>query len=165
MRRFSAAGINYENGSKDLPAPDRNFIAQSIARENGTQARARRVRTLVYGLFAVVMLVLLGWINQSTIGDQSRWWTVTRPYAAAQVWPHVLAAAQEQALKPGDAFKECAQDCPEIIVVPAGSFMMGAPTTESQAQRYAIEIPQHAVTIDKLLAVSRYEVTFADWDA
>ena len=151
--------------AQDLPAPDREFIALSITREKKARARVRRVRALVFVLLVGMIVGLIGWINQLYIAAQWRWWTVTRPYAAAQVWPHVLIAAREQALKPGDYFKECAQDCPEMIVVPAGSLMMGAPTTESQAQLYAIETPQHAVTIAKPFAVSKYEVTFADWDA
>jgi hypothetical protein len=44
--------------------------------------------------------------------------------------PHVLTAESEQALKPGDTFRECAKDCPEMVVVPAGSFMMGSPPEE-----------------------------------
>jgi len=75
----------------------------------------------------------------------------------SQVRPHVLTAAQEQALKPGDSFKECATDCPEMIVVPAGSFVMGGSITH--------ESPQHTVTIAKPFAASKYQVTFADWDA
>ena len=35
-----------------------------------------------------------------------------------------LSAAEELVLKPKDSFKECAQ-CPEMVVVPAGSFSMG----------------------------------------
>ncbi len=42
-----------------------------------------------------------------------------------------LAAAQERALKPKDDFKECA-DCPEMVVVPAGSFTMGSPGSRGQ---------------------------------
>ncbi len=42
-----------------------------------------------------------------------------------------------------------------MIVVPAGSFMMGFPPTENQ----------HQVTIAQPFAVSKYELTFADWDA
>jgi formylglycine-generating enzyme required for sulfatase activity len=98
---------------------------------------------------------LVGWIEQSYIAEQWRWWTVTRPYMALQVRRHVLTAAQEQALKPGASFKECAQYCPKMIVVPAGSFTMGSPD----------EGPQHEVTIAKPFAVSKYELTFADWDA
>jgi formylglycine-generating enzyme required for sulfatase activity len=151
--------------AQHLPAADREFIALSIAREKKARARVRRGRALIYVLLVGMIVGLVGWINQSYIAAQRRWWTVTRPYAAAQVWPHILTAAQERALKPGDSFKECAQDCPEMIVVPAGSFMMGAPPTESQAQLYAIQIPQHAVTIAKSFAVSKHEVTFADCDA
>ena len=37
---------------------------------------------------------------------------------------------QERALKPKDSFQGMQLDCPEMIVVPAGSFMMGLPETE-----------------------------------
>ena len=118
---------------------------------------------LLFTLLVGIVLGLVGWINQSLIADQWRWWTVTRPYAAAQVWPHVLTAAREQALETGDSFKECAIDCPEMIVVPAGSFTMGSPSTEKG--RYPSEGPLHTVTFAQPFAVSKYEVTFADWDA
>jgi formylglycine-generating enzyme required for sulfatase activity len=81
-------------------------------------------------------------------------------YARTETLPYVLTAAQERALKPGDSFKECPRDCAEMIVIPAGSFVMGAPEP-----RYASQIPQHAVTVPKSFAVAKYEVTFADWDA
>ena len=44
--------------------------------------------------------------------------------------PNRLTAQAEQALKPGDTFKECAI-CPEMVVVPAGSFIMGSPANEA----------------------------------
>ncbi len=143
--------------AEDLPAPDRAFIAESIAREKRAQARAGRVRMLVYALGVAVIIGLVGWINQATVADQWRYWTVTWPYERANVRPYVLTAAKEQALKPGDSFKECAADCPEMIIVPAGSFMMGGSTN--------VEQPQHTVTFAKAFAVSKYELTFADWDA
>lgn len=40
-----------------------------------------------------------------------------------------LSAEVEATLKPKDSFKEC-PECPEIVVIPAGSFMMGTPVTE-----------------------------------
>src|SRR5262245_8469735 len=73
-----------------------------------------------------------------------------------------LTLVEEQALKPKDSFKECPQ-CPEMVVVPAGSFMMGSPPGE--AGRDANEGPQHKVTITRQFAVGKYEVTFAEWDA
>jgi formylglycine-generating enzyme required for sulfatase activity len=73
-----------------------------------------------------------------------------------------LSPDGERALKPGDKFKEC-ENCPEMVVVPAGSFTMGSPVTEKG--RYPNEGPQHAVTIARPFAVSKFDVTFADWDA
>lgn len=86
------------------------------------------------------------------------------------MWPYVLTPAAEQALKPdsNQNFRECApkqQDkdyCPDMVVVPAGSFMMGSPATE-QGHRTPEE-PLHQVTIAKPFAVSKYELTFDEWD-
>ena len=69
---------------------------------------------------------------------------------------------QEQKLKPQDIFKECT-NCPEMVVVPAGSFKMGSPATEPG--RSAEEGPQHMITIARPFAVGRFEVTFDEWDA
>jgi formylglycine-generating enzyme required for sulfatase activity len=48
-------------------------------------------------------------------------------------------------------------------VVPAGSFTMGSPRTEKD--RRENEGPQHQVTIAQRFAVSKYELTFEQWDA
>ncbi len=69
---------------------------------------------------------------------------------------------QEQPLNPKDVFKDCA-NCPEMVVVPAGSFKMGSPTSEPG--HFAEEGPQHLVTIARPFAVGRSEVTFDEWDA
>jgi formylglycine-generating enzyme required for sulfatase activity len=50
-----------------------------------------------------------------------------------------------------------------MIVIPAGSFAMGSPATEQG--RNDIEGPQHKVIIAKPFAISKNDVTFADWDA
>jgi formylglycine-generating enzyme required for sulfatase activity len=49
-----------------------------------------------------------------------------------------------------------------MIVVPAGSFMMGSPETEKD--RSAVEGPQHRVTIAQPFAAAKFELTFAEWD-
>ena len=56
--------------------------------------------------------------------------TVTRPYDGSTLIPMCSSPATEQALKPGEFVQECAKDCPEMIVVPAGEFTMGSPATE-----------------------------------
>ncbi len=68
----------------------------------------------------------------------------------------------ELALKPGHVFRDC-EACPEMVVVPAGSFMMGSPSHDEE--RTIHDIPQHPVTIAAPFAVGRYEVTFDEWDA
>ena len=82
-----------------------------------------------------------------------------------------LTPAEERALKPGDAFREC-DECPEIVVVPAGSFMMGSSPAEIAALEketkstfFKTEGPQRTVIIAQPFAVGKYEVTFAEWDA
>jgi formylglycine-generating enzyme required for sulfatase activity len=71
--------------------------------------------------------------------------------------------SSEWALNALASFRECAKDCPEMIVIPAGSFTMGSPMTEQG--RDSDEGPQHKVVIAKRFAVSKFDVTFADWDA
>ncbi len=73
-----------------------------------------------------------------------------------------LSSERERALKPKDSFKECSQ-CPEMVVVPVGSFTMGSPGSEEG--RDNDEGPQHPVRIGKPFAVGKFSVTFEDWDA
>ena len=61
-----------------------------------------------------------------------------------------------------DQFRDCPQ-CPEMVVVPAGSYQMGSPSHEPG--RAGDEGPVHRVTIAAPFAVGKYEVTFAEWDA
>lgn len=62
----------------------------------------------------------------------------------------------------GASFRDCA-NCPEMVVAPAGTFTMGSPASERGHQ--GSESPQHQVTIAKSIAVSKFPVTFAQWDA
>ena len=147
---------------EDLPVVDRNFIDQSTKRESKVRARARRAQALIYVLLVGIILGLIGLINRAYIEEQVNWYWTMRPYMVAQVRPYVLSPAAERALKPGQAFRECAKDCPEMVVVPAGEFMMGSPPTEKG--HMPDESPQHRVTIARPFAVSKYDVTFNDWD-
>ena len=62
----------------------------------------------------------------------------------------------------GSTLRDCA-GCPELVVVPAGTFLMGSPMDE--AERDADESPVHGVRIGEPIAMGVYEVTFAQWDA
>ncbi|MBZ0148885.1 MAG: SUMF1/EgtB/PvdO family nonheme iron enzyme [Pseudorhodoplanes sp.] len=73
-----------------------------------------------------------------------------------------LSSARERSLKAKDTFKECDR-CPEMVVVPAGEFTMGSPSTETG--RESGESPEHRVTIARPFAIGRFAVTFEEWDA
>lgn len=80
-----------------------------------------------------------------------------------QPWGAVpLSAEVEATLKPRDSFKEC-PDCPEMVVVPKGSFDMGTPVGEPDRSKG--EDPIHRVTIAKPFAVGRFAISFDEWDA
>ena len=121
-----------------------------------------RVRVLIGVLAFAIVAGLIGWLKQDYLREQVRQLVTIRPYMETQVRPYVLTAAAERALKPGNSFKECANDCPEMVVVPAGEFIMGSPANEKG--RF-LESPQHTVAIARPFAVSKFEVTFDEWDA
>jgi len=70
-------------------------------------------------------------------------------------------------LSPGTIFRDC-RDCPEVVVVPGGTFAMGATLEEEvaanlpQRDRGRSE-PVHGVIIGQSFAVGRYEVTRAEF--
>ncbi len=74
----------------------------------------------------------------------------------------VLGPQVQQIRYVGDIFRDCPL-CPEMVVLPGGSFLMGSPPNT----RYAVDMqqPYHPVTIAEPFAVGRYEVTFDEWDA
>jgi formylglycine-generating enzyme required for sulfatase activity len=60
------------------------------------------------------------------------------------------------AATPGTVFRDCGA-CPEMVVIPRGSFTMGSP--DSEQGRDSDEEPQHRVTISRAFAVGRFEIT------
>ncbi|WP_157113650.1 formylglycine-generating enzyme family protein [Bradyrhizobium embrapense] len=80
---------------------------------------------------------------------------------------------------PGQTFRDCS-DCPEMMVIPAGSFLMGSSDEEaardagaalpSSARKYAersiaYEHPQHSVSIRHTFALGKYRVTRGEFAA
>ena len=147
-----------------------NFIAQSRKAMFGSQRLRRIALSSIIALMMAVILGLVGWINQEYLKAQWRWYSIERPFLAVNMRPYVLTPAAEVALKPDpdQSFRECAPKqeqrdfCPDMVVVPAGSFMMGSPATEKGHRSF--EEPQHMVAIARPFAVSKYELTFDEWD-
>jgi formylglycine-generating enzyme required for sulfatase activity len=59
-------------------------------------------------------------------------------------------------------FKDC-KDCPDLVVIPAGSFTMGSP--DSEQGHDSSEGPQHKETIPRAFAMSKFIVTLAQYKA
>lgn len=58
-------------------------------------------------------------------------------------------------------FRDC-DACPQMIVIPAGAFTMGAPLSEAESEDN--ERPQHQVSVAQF-AIGKFEVTFDEWAA
>jgi formylglycine-generating enzyme required for sulfatase activity len=136
-----------------LEPTDWDYLNECRRVENTRQATIssalRRKRILVTGLVAVAIgtAVLIGW--------------VTRVYVIAVatlpidiLYPSTLAEVAERALQPGQSFREC-MVCPEMVVMPVHASTNDAPTKQSMTEPTGL----------KPFAVSRFEVTYDEWDA
>jgi len=72
--------------------------------------------------------------------------------------PHLRNLARWRETIPGLP----AEAAPEMVTIPAGTFLMGAPDDEEGT--YDDERPQRVVTVPQPFALGRCAVTFAQWD-
>jgi formylglycine-generating enzyme required for sulfatase activity len=167
----------------NLEPTDRAYLAACRKAQEQAKRRKQLLQAAIYVLLVGVIVGLIGWINQAYLKEQINWYTTMRPYAVANFRPYLLTTAAERSLKPAAAFRECAANCPEMIVIPSGSFMMGSTQTEQsrynsmprnagnndfqnfEAGGLSNEGPQHKVVIATSFAVSKFDVTFSEWDA
>lgn len=149
---------------KDIASADRAFIDASARAERAAARNRQRLRVAIGVLMLCTIAGLLGIIFQDEIGYLWFERTTLRRYVAVKVTPYVFTPVAERALEPGGLpFRECAKDCPEMVVVPAGEFMMGSPDGEGFGD--GREYPRHKVTIAKPFAVGKFEVTWDEWEA
>lgn len=109
------------------------------------------------------------WLLVSTVllGGIALGWAASRFNGRGDVPPHVIPPAPVVTTPvpaptkpaPGVAFSSCdIATCPEMIWLPAGEFEMGSSSKKN-------EQPPHKVKLANLFAVSRYPITFSQWDA
>jgi formylglycine-generating enzyme required for sulfatase activity len=147
--------------AEDLSGADREFVELSIKRDAADRSQREGMRRRTRQMGALAGMLLIG-IGAGLAWSSRAYFKALAVVGAETVWPKVLTAEAEHALQPGQGFKECA-DCPEMVVVPTGEFLMGSPKEGQDHQTQ--EEPQHKVSIKQRFAVSRFEVTFEEWDA
>ena len=79
-----------------------------------------------------------------------------------------ISSVAQSKLKPGLNFRDC-PDCPEMVVIPAGTFTMGTPASEVADDpfseiRLQLEGQQRVVTIQQF-AVGKFDITRGQWAA
>ena len=160
-------------------AEEERKAAEAKRFEEARRAKERSDKATRRGLIMtgiVVAALLAGWggvaaLDAAAVERRSQ---AAAAAAAAEVAAEAAAAAAADAtlqqqlaiieaklgIRAGEAFRDC-PDCPELVVVPGRSFMMGSP--EGERGRSSDEGPQRRVSVPSL-AVGKYEVTWAEWD-
>jgi formylglycine-generating enzyme required for sulfatase activity len=127
-------------------------VFRRAERERRATLRRKRGIQISIGVLAFLLVAAgVGWSKQDYLKDRYHW--------LAFMGPRVLTSDEERVLRPKDEFTECARGCPAMVVIPSGAFVMGS------AREKEFEDPPHQVAIDKPFAVSKFEITFDDWNA
>ena len=79
---------------------------------------------------------------------------------SATVIQPLAATPAAQGPRPGQVIKDCAA-CPELVLLPTGSFVMGSP--DGEKDRDDDEGPTHSVRIERQIAVGRNELSRAEF--
>ena len=97
--------------------------------------------------------------------------TVFRPHTCCATYWWMVAAgilacstvlAQERI--PGESFRDC-PDCPEIVVIQSGTFLMGCLSPYGWSCETMDALPVREVRIQQPFGIGKYEVTVVEWDA
>lgn len=147
---FAAAEIGFRRGLEIDPtnAPA-NFYMGDLLRRRGDSSGARDYfeRSVAFGAGSAEALRAEAALAQLPAGGDP---TINEPPA---IW--------DAASRPSLVWD--APDAPEMVVIPAGAYTMGSPSSESD--RDSDEGPQHRVTLARPFAVSRFEVTRGQYGA
>lgn len=150
---FYFAGPGETGGTSD-PAGNETLFWNSVEANPTPGAYQAYLETYPAGRYAALAKVRLKELESAQV--------------AVGVYPNAPQQTPQQAPgqkphhPPGTAFQDC-PECPEMIVLPGGSFIMGSPSNEDG--RNSDEGPTHRVTIGEGLAVGIHEVTRGEFEA
>jgi formylglycine-generating enzyme required for sulfatase activity len=152
-----AAKDGFRNAWLKLVAGIIGVNAGALRDRDRRRRRANQARVAA-AILLVGAAVAVSWLTQD------RWGRAIADYL--RFGRFVVAPGDVPAAGSRDGgFQDCAPgatDCPEMAVLPAGRFLMGSP--QGEPGRAENEGPQHAVAVGRF-AVSKYDVTFANWQA
>jgi formylglycine-generating enzyme len=137
---WSGAAVQVPEAPQKL-ANVRHRILQTIA-----APKLRIWGAAAAGLVCVALIFLIGRL----------------PVLVANPWHVSFAKNTPKALQSRPTFKDCA-DCPEMVALPAGAFMMGSPKDE-RGRQGAEGLPRRVV-IPKRIAIGKFEVTVDQFSA
>jgi len=146
---------------------DLSVILDSITVAEDRQVTKDRIESQVTGILLSYEVLDKGWVGETgyfyrieavVMGQVSKeqFFEIAGIETLPPLSPDPAADAAHSDTVPGTRFRDCA-DCPELVVVPAGSFIMGSPSWEEGHQDD--ESPMHRVVIDQPFAVGVHEVT------
>ena len=153
------------DGAAMMHAADLPEDLQDLARRNGIELRHTRFTADAEQLMAAIKKVMPALGRRRLIVPASLLGTAAAVLIAAFSGVLPIPGLRQASLPKegsGRSFQDCTT-CPELVVAPAGHFMMGAgPDIRENAPD---EQPRHEVAFAAPFAVGRYAVTFAEWDA
>lgn len=154
--RLKAASAlqRHDRYGPQLGGEDRAYLAAARKSEGRSRTR-RRILTTTASLLGVS--VVIGSLGYAFEFELRREWARQVEYARFELPPAARAD-----LAAGETFRECARErlCPQMVIIPAGNFIMGSP--EDEPGRFAGEGPQRKVSIGRF-AVGTFEITHEQW--
>ncbi len=139
-----------------LAAEDGAYLAACRKAERKTAGRRRSLQALAAVSVLAVFGVGAAYMNREALEP------VFAKYA--RYWGKTQTADALKDMKDKATFQDCAAgsaDCPMMVLVPGGGFLMGSP--ENEANRDDDEGPQRQIAVQRF-AVSETEITFDEWD-
>jgi len=150
LYRFYTLGIGTKKNSREAHV----WLKQSVVNGN-LKAAFALAQNYQYGLGAAKdPLQALAWYRVAESAGEKR---------AAEA----LRQPGFQALSKKALFRDCS-DCPEMVILPGNSFLMGLYKADGQYKDKNPDItnrPRHIVNFVDHFAVGRYEITNNEWEA
>ncbi len=138
-----------------MPAKNGYSQKRSIGISMKTRSQILKKFLAIFAITIVSTIAIAAFENELPVKRTP----APKPQAKPTPVPIPRPAPSPTTPQPGQVFKDCS-DCPEMVVIPAGSFLMGSPDTEKD--READEGPQRNVNL-RSFAMGKTEVTVAQF--